>query len=123
MCYSDGRVQINSITHESVTACMANICQRSPSITDKPKAAITQIVAIFFAGRRIAPDFCQSLIGGPNFGWLSNHLCARSDDRAKQNADNSKNGTVGSNGRTIPINARATVIQPHINQMDFIARP
>jgi len=78
-------------------------------MTEITKAAITQIVAILFAGSRIAPDFCQSWIGGPSFGWFSNQSCARLDERAKQNAASNKNGTVGSKGRKIPIIASPTV--------------
>ena len=121
MRYSDGRVQINNITHVSVRAGISRICQRSPNKTEIPKAVITQIVAIFLADSRIAPDFCQSLIGGPSFGWLTSQSCARCDERAKQNADNNKNGTVGNKGNAIPSIARATVKQPQINQIDFIS--
>lgn len=49
---------------------------------------------------------------GPNTLFVINCLYSRSDDLAKHAAATSKNGVVGSTGKTTPITAKATKIMP-----------
>ena len=75
---------------------------------DKYAAAIANILverAMHFLS-------CQSLIIGPQILFDSSHRCHLSDDLAKQAADTSKKGVVGSNGKNTPITPRPKNMKP-----------
>lgn len=61
----------------------------------------------------------QSRIGGPKTRCSTSQSWKRGDDRAKQNAASSRNGTVGSSGSAAPIAPRATLSAPRMNQKIF----
>ena len=85
-----------------------------------PKTAISDAEDIHFIRRFIAPLFCQSSMGGPREGCDSSQECRRSEDLEKQNAANSRNGTVGSSGAGTPIRPSARLSIPSINQNSLI---
>lgn len=55
---------------------------------------------------------CQCTMGGPNVGCSISQVCSRSDPRLNANAANSKNGVVGTSGKTIPKIPAPTQVQP-----------
>lgn len=107
-----GRVQINSRTHPSVTACMKSTNVFSPSTSERVKTAMIDAVASCFALGVMAPRVCQSDMGGPSLGCMTSQLCSRSEERAKQKAASKRNGTVGRSGSAIPTKARLTQRSP-----------
>ena len=57
---------------------------------------------------------CQSLIIGPKIRFDSSHRCHFSDDLAKQAAETSKKGVVGSNGKNTPITPKPKNMKPSV---------
>lgn len=72
------------------------------------------IIADLFAFLLMLLLVCQSCIGLPSCGCVISHVCSLSDERPRQNALNSKNGVVGSNGKKIPITPRIRDAKPMI---------
>lgn len=103
-------------TQAKTITWITNAIIGAPKTRAKTKAATIATVARIFARREIAPLSCQSLIGGPNVGCSVSQRCRTSDERAKQNAASSRNGTVGNNGRAMPIVPRPTHMNPHTAQ-------
>jgi len=78
------------------------------------KLRVVIIIARRFKVLFNAPLVCQLFNASENQGWLINHLCRRSLERAKQNAANKINGTVGNKGTTIPITPSNKLSKPTI---------
>ncbi len=74
-------------------------------------------IAIHFTRVAMAPCFCHSEIGGPNFSWFISQACSFFDPFEKQKAASSKNGTVGNSGKNAPITPRAKEIHPNAIQI------
>ena len=111
---------MNTDTQISATACTARMVGLTPIKAGIAKLTTIDAVEIHFTRRRIAPLRRQSAMGGPNFGWFTSQLCTLSDDRAKQNAASSRNGTVGSSGRNAPSAPSPTQSQPNPSQKIFM---
>lgn len=72
--YPSGRVQINTLTQISATACTARITGFTPISAGIAKLTMIEAVEIHFTRRRIAPLRLQSAMGGPNLGCSISHL-------------------------------------------------
>jgi hypothetical protein len=112
----DGLVHINANT-KSPTAIKVVFMDVVTELTMKignVRFSPMNIVPRIFAGRRITPFFCQSIIGFDRVGCVISQWWNLSDPRAKQAAAKRRNGVVGSRGVTIPIAPMRTKRHPKL---------
>mgnify|MGYP006278027485 FL=1 len=100
--YPSGRVQIKVRTAARTAACIASRAARTSRAKDNVNTAAIETVAAILPRREIAPRSRHAKIGGPKTGCCNSQSCNCGDDRAKQNAARSMNGTVGKSGKNTP---------------------
>ena len=110
--YPSERVQINNKDKDKTTNCMPSTIGFTSKKKDKDNTNTIESVAKYLALGLMALRSFQSSIIFPNILCVINHLCIRSDDLEKKNAESNKKGTVGKRGKATPKKAKIRVLKP-----------
>lgn len=95
------RMKESPISNKTPPAIFRPTCSTAKRTEYPPTRTIVRILMNF---TRQVMQRCSSQfrIMGPKVSLASNQRCQRSEERAKQAADKSTKGVVGSNGKTMP---------------------